>query len=123
MARVLIVDDEKTPSVLASQVRALGHWVQVARDAEAALGAFSRSPFDVVFASLRMASLDGLALLREIRRRWPDVVVLVTEYATVPEAAEAIREGTYDYCVESFTAEHVGHLLDRVLEERAVTRQ
>jgi DNA-binding NtrC family response regulator len=92
LALVLVIDDEKTPSLLASHVRALGHSVLIARDGDTALMELFRTPFDVVFVGLRTAALDELALLREIRRRWPDVVVMATEYATVREAAEAIRE-------------------------------
>ena len=56
-----------------------------------------------------MAGLDGLALLREIRSRWPEiVVVLMTAYATVAQAVEAMRAGAYDYLVKPFSIEEVG---------------
>jgi NtrC-family two-component system response regulator AlgB len=68
--------------------------------------------------------LDGLALLRETRRRKPDtVVVLMTAYGTVPQAVEAIRAGAYDYLVKPFSLDQVGLLLERVLEVHALRRE
>src|SRR5439155_513145 len=67
---------------------------------------------------------DGLALLREIRRRRPDaVVVLMTAYATVAQAVEAMRAGAYDYLVKPFSLDQVGLLLARVLEVQALRRE
>src|SRR5207245_1217673 len=86
-----------------------------------ALALLERHDPDVIFSDVRMAGMDGLALLREIRRRRPDaVVVLMTAYATVAEAVEAMRAGAYDYLVKPFSLDQVGLLLARVLEEPAL---
>ncbi len=122
LAAVLVVDDEKTPNVLASQLRALGHEMQIARDAKTALFALARTPFDVVVSDIRTADVDDLALLREVRRRWPDIVVLVTEYVPVAEATEALESEIYDYCIDSFTIQGVGRVLDGVLTARILTK-
>ena len=62
---------------------------------------------------VRMAGMDGLALLRELRRRRPQaVVVLMTAYATVAQAVDAMRAGAYDYLVKPFSLDQVGLLLD-----------
>ena len=83
----------------------------------------SAAPLDVVFSDVRMAGMDGLALLREIRQRRPEtVVVLMTAYATVPQAVEAMRAGAYDYLVKPFSLDQVGLLLDRVLEVQTLRR-
>ncbi len=125
MAAILIVDDEKNiRTVLASSVRGLGHDVEVASDGKTALELLGRRSFDLVLSDVRMAGLDGLALLVKIRARWPDVVVvLMTAYATVPQAVEAVRSGAYDYFVKPFTVDQVGFLLNRVLEVRALRRE
>jgi NtrC-family two-component system response regulator AlgB len=71
-----------------------------------------------------MAGMDGLALLREIGRRSPEtIVVLMTAYATVAQAVEAIRAGAYDYLVKPFSLEAAGLLLARVLEVQALRRE
>jgi NtrC-family two-component system response regulator AlgB len=125
MARILIVDDDKNIRMhLVTYVRSLGHETEAAADATAALAALTGSDFDVVLSDVRMAGMDGLALLREIRRQQPEtVVVLMTAYATVPQAVEAIRAGAYDYLVKPFSLDHVGLLLSRVLELRALRRE
>jgi NtrC-family two-component system response regulator AlgB len=64
-----------------------------------------------------MTGMNGLALLTELRRRRPEaVVVLMTAYATIPGAVEAMRAGAYDYLAKPFALDEVGLLLDRVLE-------
>ena len=125
MATILIVDDEKNVRThLATYVRSLGHRAETAADAGAALAGLERHDADVVLSDVRMAGMDGLALLREIRRRWPEVVVvLMTAYATVPQAVEAMRAGAYDYLVKPFGLDQVGLLLDRVLEVQSLRRE
>jgi len=122
---ILIVDDEKNIRAnLATYVRGLGHRAEVAADASAALAALDRDAFDVVLSDVRMAGMDGLALLREIRRRRPDaVVVLMTAYATVEQAVEAMRAGAYDYLVKPFSLDQVGLLLERVFEVKALRQE
>jgi len=125
MASILIVDDEKNVRThLATYARGLGHRTKTAEDATAALAAIDHHDFDVVFSDVRMAGIDGLALLREIRRRRPDaVVVLMTAYGTVQQAVEAMRAGAYDYLMKPFGLDQVGLLLDRVLEVQRLRRE
>ena len=125
MAAILIVDDEKNiRSHLSTYVASLGHRVKSAADGAEALAELDRGAFDVVFSDVRMAGMDGLALLNEIRRRQADViVVLMTAYATVPQAVEAMRAGAYDYLVKPFSLDQVGLLLQRVLEMQALKKE
>lgn len=125
MASILVVDDEKNiRSHLSTYIASLGHRVGSASSAAEALSTLERETFDVVLSDVRMAGMDGLALLREIRRRRPEVVVvLMTAYATVPQAVEAMRVGAYDYLVKPFSLDQVGLLLQRVLEVKALKRE
>jgi len=125
MATILIVDDEKNIRThLATYVRSLGHAAETAEDAAAALRTLDRGAVDLVLSDVRMAGMDGLALLREIRRRLPEaVVVLMTAYATVEQAVEAMRAGAYDYLVKPFSLEQVGLLVARVLEVQSLRRE
>ena len=125
MATVLIVDDEKNiRSHLATYVRGLGHRAETAADGAEALAVLERLDVDVVLSDVRMAGMDGVELLREMRRRRPDaVVVLMTAYATVRGAVEAMREGAYDYLVKPFELDEVGLLLERILEVRGLRRE
>jgi DNA-binding NtrC family response regulator len=118
MANILIVDDDTgIRTHLAAGVRELGHEAEVTADATEALAVMDRGTFDVVLSDIRMAGMDGLALLRELRRRHPGAgVVLMTAYATIPDAVEAIRSGAYDYLVKPFSFEQVALVLGRLLE-------
>jgi NtrC-family two-component system response regulator AlgB len=118
MATILVVDDEKNIRThLATYLHGLGHTVHVAPDATEALAVADAHALDVVLSDVRMTGMNGLALLTELRRRRPDaVVVLMTAYATIPGAVEAMRAGAYDYLAKPFALDEVGLLLDRVLE-------
>src|SRR5262249_21988273 len=125
MARVLIVDDDSAiRSHLAAYLADVGHDAEAAGDAITALTHLERSEFDAVLSDVRMAGMDGFTLLREIRRRWPETgVVLMTAYATVPDAVEAIRGGAYDYLVKPFSLDQVGLVLGRLLEVQTLRRE
>ena len=125
MANVLVVDDEKhIRSHLATFLKSVGHVAETAASAEEALELVRRKTFDLVLTDVRMAGMDGLALLREIRARQPEaLVVLMTAYATVAQAVEAMRAGAYDYLVKPFSVDQVGLLLERVLEVQRLRRE
>jgi len=89
-----------------------------------AMAIMERGAFDVILSDVRMAGMDGLALLRETRLRHPEAgVVLMTAYATVSDAVEAIRGGAYDYLVKPFSLEQVRLVLDRALEVQGLRRE
>ena len=125
MARIFVVDDEKNIRThLATYLRGLGHETEVAADGAAAVKALERVPFDVVFSDVRMAGMDGMALLREAKRIRPEaLVVLMTAYGTVPQAVEAMKDGAYDYLVKPFALEQVRLLLARALEVDGLRRE
>ena len=125
MATVLVVDDERNIRAhLATYVKSLGHATEVAASAEEALAMLGERTFDLVLTDVRMPGLDGLALLGEIRKRAPEtLVVLMTAYATVPQAVEVMRAGAYDYLVKPFSLDQIGLLLTRVLEVRDLRRE
>ena len=96
MATILIVDDEANIRThLATYVRSLGHEVEVAADGGDALAALARRRFDVVLSDVRMAQhgRPGAARPRSRGASPETVVVLMTAYATVPQAVEAMRAG------------------------------
>ena len=124
MARILVVDDEKNiRSHLATYLSSLGHHVAVAADGAEALRVADAEPIELVFSDVRMAGMDGMTLLRELRRRRPDaVVVLMTAYATIPGAVEAMREGAFHYLVKPFGLDEAGLLVERALEVAGLRR-
>ncbi|HKA55540.1 MAG TPA: sigma-54 dependent transcriptional regulator [Candidatus Binatia bacterium] len=125
MASILIVDDDKNIRThLATYIRSRGHVAETAASAAEALAVLARQDCDVVFSDVRMAGMDGLALLRETRHRWPGTdVVLMTAYATITDAVEAMRAGAYDYLVKPLAPDHVQLLLVRLLEVQTLRRE
>jgi NtrC-family two-component system response regulator AlgB len=124
VASLLVVDDDKNIRThLASYLRTLGHSVHLAADGAEALRVVEAEAIDIVLSDLRMAGMDGMALLRELRRRRPEaVVILMTAYATVPGAVEAMREGAFHYLVKPFALEEVRLLVERAGELGALRR-
>jgi NtrC-family two-component system response regulator AlgB len=125
VARILVVDDEdKIRTLLAAYLRGQGHHVGTAADGSQALRLLPELKPAVVFTDVRMPGIDGLELLREIRHRMPQaIVVLITAYATIRGAVEAMRDGAYDYLVKPFDLDEVGLLLERALELDRLRRE
>jgi NtrC-family two-component system response regulator AlgB len=124
MATLLVVDDDKNiRSHLGTFLRGSGHRVLDAADGPGALRLADAEAVDVVLSDVRMAGMDGMALLRELRRRRPDaIVLLMTAYATIAGAIEAMREGAFHYLVKPFALDELGMLIDRALELAALRR-
>ncbi len=121
MPKLLIVDDEKNiRRSLETFFLSCGHSVATASDARAALDTLAAGDgLDLVLTDFRMAEMNGLELLGQIKRRHPDAsVVLMTAYATVENAVAAMKAGASDYLSKPFTLQEVQHVVDRALEMR-----
>ena len=98
-SKILVVDDDEV--VRLSHLRSLASAncdVKAVWDGTEALRAMTEHPFDVVLLDLRMPGLDGMAVLRTIKEKWPESeVVIITGYPSIETAKEAVRLGAYDY--------------------------
>ena len=96
---VLIVDDEEV--VRHAHMRSLQHTgcdARVAEDGNEAIRVMEQDPADVVLLDIRMPGLDGMAVLKTIKTRWPDSeVIVITGYPTIESAKEAVRLGACNY--------------------------
>jgi two-component system response regulator HydG len=124
MANVLLVDDNDTMREgLAAVVRRMGHKVCACASGEEAIATFQRAPADFVITDLKMAGMDGLAVLRRIREIDPDCpTLLITAYGTVEAAVEAMKLGAMDFLTKPFAPEVVRLKVERALELRAARR-
>jgi len=119
MARILIVDDEpKLGRVLVEMLESVGHDVAHAAGGAAAIQRIATGDLDVVVSDLRMPDVDGMAVLREVRRTSPGTdVVLMTAHATAQNAVEAMKLGAADYLVKPFAMDEfrlrIGHIVAR----------
>ena len=124
-ARVLVCDDKENFTKLFRRILPEDRYdVTTAEDGARALALVAAGDFDVIVSDIRMPGADGLAVLREARSRDQDVeVILMTAYATVPAAVDAIREGAYDYLAKPFEPDEALLVVDRALERRRLRQQ
>jgi two-component system response regulator AtoC len=104
MKRVLVVEDEsRMRRVLQILVEKIGLESSAAEGGEQALAMFRSEQIDLVLSDLKMAPMDGLTLLREIRAIDPEVpVIMVTAFGTISTAIEAMKLGAFDFVLKPF---------------------
>jgi two-component system response regulator FlrC len=114
---ILVVDDE--PNMRNALFEALtrqGHAVDLAENGLEALEKFRANSFDLVITDVRMPRVDGMEVLREIKKSSVDTpVVVVSGYGTVETAVEAMREGAFDYILKPFSLELIEETVERAL--------
>ena len=116
---VLIVDDEPAlRQSLSLVLKSEGYKVTSAASVAEATQFLKAGAFDLVFLDLKMPDVDGLTLLREIRRMYPHMPVLIlTAHATLDSAMEAVRLGARDYLLKPIDAERILTRAKEVIEE------
>ena len=125
MLRVLVVDDEKNiRSTLALALEGMGCAVGLAATAESAIAQAGREAFDLALVDLKLAQGSGLDLIPRLIAENPGLdVVVITAYATIDTAVEAMRRGALDYLPKPFTPAQIRHLVERTAERRALVRR
>jgi NtrC-family two-component system response regulator AlgB len=123
--RVLIVDDEKNiRATLAMCLEGLGCVPQEVNSAKGALESAQGGHFDLAFLDLRLGTESGMELIPELLSRQPGMdIVVVTAFATIDTAVEAIRRGARDYLPKPFTPAQIRYLVERVRERRRIAQQ
>jgi DNA-binding NtrC family response regulator len=125
MAKILVVDDQDMmrDSLAATLVRE-GHEVIAATDGAAAVTRLNGGKFDLMITDLKMPKMTGIELLAEAKKLRPEMpVVLMTAFATVNTAVEAMKLGAYDYIQKPFDGDEIKHLVDRTLEHNRLIRE
>ena len=125
MEKILIVDDE--PFICESLERILReeqYYAASVLRGEAALKLIGEEQFDLVFLDLRLPDLPGLEVLRRIKTLDPDLLVIVmTGYASVESAVEALKMGAYDYIKKPFKADVIKLIVRLGLEAQSLKRE
>jgi len=113
---LLIVDDDRAVREACREVaQSLGFNVQVAESAEHAYRQLDTHSTDAVLLDLRLPGANGLEALHTIKKHRSDtLVIVVTGYATVQSAVQAMKDGAYDYVTKPFSMEELRLLLERV---------
>jgi len=118
---LLIVDDDAPVRHACAEIASsLGFVTMVAESVPAARAILARSPIDLILLDLKLPGGGGLSLLEEVRSRTPEtVVVVMTAFATVSSAVEAMRIGASDYLTKPFSLEELSTVLERAANRRA----
>jgi two-component system, NtrC family, response regulator AtoC len=122
---ILVVDDDADiREVLGDRLESLGYRVFAAEAAKAGLELLERQNPQLVLLDIEMPDMNGIDMLREIRRREHDVtVVMITAYGTIERAVEAMKEGAYDFIPKPFEPDHVALIVAKALERERLKRE
>jgi two-component system response regulator AtoC len=122
---ILVVDDEEiVRDSLASWLEEDGYHVDTAPDGPAALTELAQHAYAVLLVDLKMPGMDGLEVLAHARSLQPDVpVIIMTAYATVDTAVQAMKQGAYDYLVKPFEPEELSLMVGKLTNAQALRRE
>jgi DNA-binding NtrC family response regulator len=124
-ARVLVVDDEVMVCV------ALTNWLQeenylarAVHDGRQAIALVREENWDIVLLDVRMPGMDGMEVLKQIREIAPQsVVIIMTAYASIPSAVQAMKDGAYDYVVKPLDVDQLARMLKRIVEHQQLVTE
>lgn len=118
--KILIVDDEKSiRDFLEIMLKKEGYRLASASSGEEALKLVNQINYDLVISDVRMKGMSGVELLKSIKEITPETVVLmVTAYASVDTAIDAMKAGAYDYIAKPFKIEEVKHIIKNALDRK-----
>jgi two-component system response regulator HydG len=118
--QILVVDDELiVRESLVGWIKRAGHNVDAASGGHQALEMIGRNEYDLVFLDIRMPDLNGLDALRNIKMVSPHIlVVMITAYATVETAIEAMKSGADDFLIKPFQPEQLKLLIEKLLNQK-----
>ncbi len=123
--KILVVDDELIlRESLAGWMQRAGHLVETAQGGRQALAMLSGSEYDLVFLDIRMPDLNGLEALKTIKTAYPHIlVVMITAYASVETAIEAMRSGADDFLMKPFQAEQLELMIEKLLNQKKLVEE
>jgi DNA-binding NtrC family response regulator len=124
-ARVLVVDDEVMVCV------ALTNWLQeenylarAVHDGRQAIALVREENWDIVLLDVRMPGMDGMEVLKQIREIAPQsVVIIMTAYASISSAVQAMKDGAYDYVVKPLDVDQLARMLKRIVEHQQLVTE
>ncbi|MFZ5518929.1 MAG: sigma-54-dependent transcriptional regulator [Candidatus Zhuqueibacterota bacterium] len=122
---ILIVDDEfSVRDSLCQWFKAEGFHVATAESANTAFEMFKRQTWDIVLLDIRMTGMDGIEFNRHIMSVDKSVIVImITAFATVETAVQAIKDGAFDYISKPIDPEYLSHIVRNALEKRQLARE
>lgn len=125
MVDILVIDDEANIRDGCNRILTKEGWgVKTAVSGKEGLDLAQKESFDIVLLDLKMPGMDGMEVLRTINKMSPGLItIVITGYATVESAVEAMKEGAYDYIPKPFTPDQLRIVVKRAAEKRALQLQ
>ncbi|MFZ5906055.1 MAG: sigma-54-dependent transcriptional regulator [Nitrospirota bacterium] len=123
--KILIADDDKNlRKVLVNELSDAGYEVSQAESGTKAIQVLEKEEQDVILLDLNMPGMNGMEILKRIRELdIPAEVVILTAYATVSTAVEAMKNGAYDYLTKPFQIEELVTVIERAYEKKSLLRE
>jgi len=117
--KIMVIDDEQIVGKrLKPALEKSGDTVETFEDGEEALARFEKEPFDIVVTDIRMDRIDGIEVLeRVLSRSSRTKVIIITGYATVEVAREALLKGAFDFIAKPFKPDDLREIIRRAAEE------
>jgi two-component system NtrC family response regulator len=125
METILIIDDEKNYLiVLQALLSDAGYEVLTTDDANKALEMVQSQDLDLVITDMRMPDMDGMEFLARLHGQWPELpVIMMTAYATVQKAVEAMKRGAFDYITKPFKNEELKLTVRKAIDMHRLVRE
>lgn len=122
---ILIVDDEESVrDSLYNWFIEDGYEVECAENARKALSILESEGFDIILADIKMPGMDGLEMLKRIKAlRKDSIVIIMTAFATVDTAVQALKDGAFDYVTKPFDPDDLSHLIRNAAKQVALVEE
>jgi len=117
---IMVIDDEKIVGDMAKlSLEQEGYEVETFLNGESALARLEQKPFDVVITDLKMKGIDGLEILRTVKHRFPQtVVIMITAFANLDVAIEALRDDVQDFFPKPVKIKELKASIKKALEKK-----
>jgi len=123
--RILVVDDEfSVRDSLYNWFREDGFQVETAENASEALKKLQEKSFDIALLDIKMPGIDGIELQKRINKIAGDTtIIIITAYASVSTAVQALKEGAFDYVTKPFDPDELSHLIKNAVNQRKLKEE
>jgi DNA-binding NtrC family response regulator len=122
---ILIVDDEESVrDSLYNWFIEDGYRVDCAEDAKRALSKLESDAYDIILADIKMPGMDGMEMLKRIKAlRKDSIVIIMTAFATVDTAVQALKDGAFDYVTKPFDPDDLSHLIRNASKQISLSEE